>query len=343
MAKSINDNDLLEQIRTKMLEQYIEKAKIRGKTKEAKIKPLINKLKERKEAIEKIQMEQLGIEGHINSYNIETDFQYNKDQKEISQLYNECFHLINAIGEIVRGDEHPIELIVYSEDVNGDLKTIYIADESSIKFETPTSEKENSFSQYLKFSLINLQKENKGIAVSSAFNKYYKGFKETALNQKRTEKEYNTGHIQEAFDRHWQIFNPDKTPGSDGPFYPSDFSRARDRKIVHILVYYAKNSTSWAHGGDNKWRQVKGGSYGNINKQVSEFKTIENLIKNIINVWNDEKIITEEFNNLFKTIVKDELDEILDIEILKNCQNNKVLNSYVKSIEKQLKIVDMKI
>ena len=91
-----------------------------------------------------------------------------------------------------------------------------------------------------------------------------------------------------------------------------NFEDSKERQIVHILIQYAKNSTSWRHGGDNAWRQVKGGKNGSINKFVSDFLTIENSINDVLNAWTDDGKISNEFKELFRTVYKDGLDGEID-------------------------------
>lgn len=319
MANTKNE-DILQKLEDLMTQDYIVKTKPLRQEEKNKIINEVNKLKSKVFEIQEIRDKQNGFETHKEVIeSLETKFVYDIQYKQkVENLYNDCFHIINEIGRLVRGDKQDIILTVYQEDKDGNIIGVYSKKESEINFTAPVPNDKDAktFTQSLQYTMKDIKSKDEKQNISDSFKKYYSDFRaigtesEGYIESGNKRGGYNLGHIQEAFDRHWEIYNP-KKPVTYNNFIPADlYDNPRERQIVHILISYAQNSTSWIHGGDNAWRQVKGGK--TINRVVSEFLTIENTINSILQVWTDDGQINKNFRNLFRTIYKDGLDKEID-------------------------------
>lgn len=319
----------LKEIEEIMSGKYVEDTRKLRQQDIVRITQLVNDLKIVAKKIQNIQYKQGLIEHRKRIIEaLEVGLQYNiQDQKQLDEIYEEGFKILNEIGKIIRGEKRDIELKVFEEDSKGNLIGVYSKVETDINLKTPESQQVDQFTQSLKFSLTNLKKEKQQV-ISKSFQNYYQNFKNVALNNK--DRDYNVGHIQEAFDRHWSIYNSRKTPSNDN-FVPTNFKNKRDIQIVYILLYYAKNSISWLHGGDNAWRQVKGGKGGNINQFVADFLTIENAINKVLKTWTDDGKISNDFKKIFNTTYKDGLDSEIDKNI--ETMTDKEINNIGKTIK----------
>ena len=202
-----------------------------------------------------------------------------KNDANYNKLFITAYDLIVQLREFTIDNGRPLLLVRFETGDNyGDLTHIYELKESMLEKEIKITSKDGN-QELAIFYKVNELKSIGEVGYSKAYRRYHDNFEDVVFDKRQIakgHKGYNRGHIEEAFAQHFHIYNRGKTRNEDS-YNRSTFTRKADRQMVHILIYYAKNSTDWYYGGDvdNQQIKAKNDKLGTINS----LKEILNKLK----------------------------------------------------------------
>lgn len=234
--------------------------------------------------------------------------------------YTLALHLITEILDLIRGE--PLMIEVYKIEREGDkISSIkkYSGKESELDLVSRRVKYGKGFNEeihYLKDKLTEQEITDK------YFLRHYEKFESLAKQHFQKHKgetrytNFNEGHIIEAYQRHL-IWDRD-----------TDYRDPISRKKVAIMLYYSMNSTGWWQAGDVGYTQIKGD-----NTRLATQKSIRMVANKLIQMYqNPETFTPETFKKMFTS---NELDEIADYEKLSKRTLKNLLESELKTLNKE--------
>lgn len=235
------------------------------------------------------------------------------------EYYTKALHLITEILDILRGE--PLQLSVYKIEKNDEGKVIKItnyqgkeADVSLISKDTKYGNKFVNEIQYLK---DNLEKEED---FSKHFIRHYEKFENIAISHFQKNKNFNQGHIIEAYQRHLMVVQ-----------HENKFKDNITPKHVAIMLYYSTKNAPWWTGGDIGMTQVK--NYNN--QRLASKKSIRMVANRLIHMAQSPKFFEQDF---YKIFTPEELDNIGDSENLQKYTLNQLLDNQLKRFNTKINI-----
>lgn len=224
--------------------------------------------------------------------------------------YTKALHLITEILDILRGE--PLQLDVYKVEKNDKGKTIsithYHGKEADVSLITSKTKYGKNFVEEIQYIKENLEKNE---IFDEAFVRHYDKFETVAMGFQKS-KNFNQGHIIEAYQRHLYVVQ-----------HSDKFSDRLTKKHVAIMLYYSTKNAPWWTGGDVGMSQIK--NYNN--QRLASQKSIRMVANRLITMAQNPDTFVSDFKKIF---TQQELEDMIDPENLSQYSLNELLEGKLK-------------
>lgn len=215
------------------------------------------------------------------------------------EFYPQVLKLIIEILDILRGE--PLTIDIYKTEKNDKGQIIKITHYHGKEAELSFTSKKSKYGKYITEEIgyikDNLEKEE---IYEKARLAHFENFEKIAISHFQEKKNFNEGHIIEAYQRHLSAVQHDNS-----------FNDQVTPEHVAIMLYYSINNDPWWVGGDVGMSQVK--KYNN--DRLASQKSIRMVANRLLHMAESPDNFKDDFNKAF---TQSEIDDMANYEALSN-------------------------